>query len=181
MIDTDAIEAESSLLRIQKVCKVLNILMKVVFAIVCACWIFVMGSMLVSLTTSWTSGTVGDVGVANLLLCLAYGAIIAVMFFAFVGVFSDVSKGATPFTLKQVKRLRLIAILLVVYALLDFVITYNSVLFQMDTLNSGYVSTSGSAIVTVNFAPLIAAAVVFAFSFVFKYGVLLQEFSDDTV
>ncbi len=39
----------------------------------------------------------------------------------------------------------------------------------------------GNAIVAFNFAPLVAAAVVFAFSFVFKYGVLLQEFSDETL
>lgn len=34
---------------------------------------------------------------------------------------------------------------------------------------------------TLNLFPIVAAAVVFAFSFVFKYGVLLQEFSDDTL
>ena len=44
-----------------------------------------------------------------------------------------------------------------------------------------YIVDSENAIIPINFAPFIAAAVVFAFSFVFKYGVLLQEFSDETL
>ena len=82
--------------------------------------------------------------------------------------------------MSQVKRLRIIAVLLLLYAVLDMVATNAMAVMQIDVINSGYISTN-SAIVTVNFTPFIAAAVVYAFSFVFKYGVLLQEFSDETL
>ena len=43
------------------------------------------------------------------------------------------------------------------------------------------VNLGDSSLFAIDFAPLIAAAVLFAFSFVFKYGVLLQELSDETL
>ena len=81
----------------------------------------------------------------------------------------------------QVKRLQIIALLLLAYAVLDFVTAYNSASLQLQAINSGFISTNDSAILTLNFSPLIASAAVYAFSFVFKYGVLLQEFSDDVI
>lgn len=52
---------------------------------------------------------------------------------------------------------------------------------QANGVNAGYISTNSDTIVSIYFAPFIIAAVVFAFSFVFKYGVLLQKFSDETL
>ena len=178
MIDPDAAEAEKSLDKIKGICKVLNVVMRTLFVILLIFWCISTGSMIFSLMGPEPANGIGPLNVA---LCFAYGAVIAVMFFMFIGMFSDVSKESSPFTLSQVKRLRMIALMLLAYALLDFAGAYNSALLQLDTLNSGYITANSSAIVMVNFAPFIAAAVVFAFSFVFKYGVLLQEFSDDTV
>ena len=80
-----------------------------------------------------------------------------------------------------VKRLRLIAGLLAIYAIVDVVISGHIGLVQYAGLNSGYVSTGGNEIIPINLAPIIGASVAFAFSFVFQYGVLLQELSDDTI
>ncbi|MEG0016407.1 MAG: hypothetical protein RR747_07480, partial [Gordonibacter sp.] len=90
-------------------------------------------------------------------------------------------KGESPFVMAQVKRLRIVAGLLLVYAVIDSAVSFNTTLIQYGAMNYGYVSTNDSAIIAINFTPFAAAAVIFAFSFVFKYGVLLQEFSDDTV
>ena len=75
----------------------------------------------------------------------------------------------------------MISCLLLLYAVLDSAITLNTAAMQLETFNSGYISTNESTVLTLNFAPFVAAAVVYAFSFVFKYGVLLQEFSDETL
>ena len=67
------------------------------------------------------------------------------------------------------------------YAVIDFAVTANAAIFKYDELVSGYVSTTGNEIIPINLAPIFGAGVMFAFSFVFKYGVLLQEFSDETL
>lgn len=177
----EAMKAEDSLNNIQRVCKLLRIVMSIIFVVLCIFWLISTGSMIFSFLNVGPGSHADNIGPLNIILSFAYGGIIAVMYFIFISMFSDVLRGESPFTLAQVKRLRLIAGTLVVYALLDFIGACNNALFQIHTLNSGYISTSDSAIVMINFTPLLAAAVVFAFSFIFKYGVLLQEFSDDTL
>ena len=71
--------------------------------------------------------------------------------------------------------------MLLLYAAVDFLITANTSFLQLDGLNSGYASTNDNTIIPINLVPLIASAVIFAFSFVFEYGVLLQEFSGETL
>ena len=60
-----------------------------------------------------------------------------------------------------------------VYAVLEVVLT-GVVPFMAGGVDEGFIPT-------LNLFPFVASAVVFAFSFVFKYGVLLQEFSDETI
>ena len=177
----DIEKTNKSLSKFSKVCKYMSIVLKFIFVVFCLCWLFAAGLMLFSIFNPNEFSVVDDANITKLILNVFYGIIIAVMFIIFISMFSDAANGETPFTLGQVKRLRLISLMLVAYALLDFVIAYNSALMQINTFNSGYVSTNGSAVLPLDFAPMIAAAVVFAFSFVFKYGVLLQEFSDETL
>ncbi|MEG0417659.1 hypothetical protein [Gordonibacter sp.] len=181
MQDYDEIETEKSLLNLNKICRFLSFLMKVFFALFCVGWLLAFSLNVASLVNPDLFGAKETAGVLGPILCFAYGVIVVPMFLALIGMFTDVAKGNSPFTLAQTKRLRVISGMLVLYFLVDFAIAFNSAMLQLDALNSGYFSTNSSAILTLNFAPLIVAAVVFAFSFVFKYGVLLQEFSDDTV
>lgn len=173
-------QARVSIGKIKKVCRVLDMLMKVIFVILTICWFFSLGSMLLSIANPNFFST-SSASLMDIVLCVFFGVTIAAMFFVFAGMFSDVAKEESPFTLTQVKRLRIIATLLAVYAIIDIAASYNSAFLQLSTINAGYVSTDGSAIMKIDFAPFVASAVVFAFSFVFKYGVLLQEFSDETL
>lgn len=75
----------------------------------------------------------------------------------------------------------IIAGLLLLYSIVDFGVTLNTISFQSGSLSSGYVSTNSNVIIPINLAPIFGAAVTFAFSFVFKYGILLQEFTDETL
>ncbi|OUO88612.1 hypothetical protein B5F40_12185 [Gordonibacter sp. An230] len=181
MLDVELEEANNSLQKTRKICNCISVGLKVVFGLICIYWILVVGAMLLSM---FNPGLViaqdGRISFFSILLYLAYGFIIASLFVVFISIFSNTAKGETPFAMSQVKRLRIIAALLLLYAILDMVATNAVAVMQIDIINSGYISTN-SAIVTVNFTPFIAAAVVYAFSFVFKYGVLLQEFSDETL
>lgn len=176
MLDNEMGETQDSLFKIKRICHKINILMWVVFAVLSISWLVSVGSIIAALLEA-SNGAL----LLKLILCIAYGAVVATMFVAFSRVFLEVSKGDSPFTLTQVKRLRVIAALLVVYGVLDNAITNCVALMQANGVNAGYISTNSDTIVSIYFAPFIIAAVVFAFSFVFKYGVLLQKFSDETL
>lgn len=177
----DIIEAETSLSRVYKACKSIDILIKVAFVVFCVAWLFSTFFMAYSLFNPEMQAEVNELNVFRVFLHLAYGFVIAFIFAIFIGIFSDVAKGNSPFVMKQVKRFRLIALLFVVYAVLDFLISSNNILMQFGGMVSGYVSTNDSAIVSVNVMPLVFAGIFFALSFVFQYGVLLQDFSDEAI
>ena len=177
MLNSDLQEAEQSLKNIRKVCSFINIALKVVFGLFCLYWLVVIGST----TYAYVIDATEKPNLSLSFLYFAHGLVIATLLIIFIGIFSDAVKGRSPFAMIQVRRLRIIAGLLIVYAVIDFVVTSNAAIFQYDNLVSGYVSTTGNEIIPINLAPIFGAAVVFAFSFVFKYGVLLQEFSDETL
>ena len=173
-------QAEDSMQRIVRACKVLSTIIKIIFAVLCVYWVFTTCFMVYTVFTDPT-GSSGGLDFLRIVLHLAYIAVIVALFVVINGMFTDVAKGQTPFAMVQVKRLSIISVLLVAYCVLDIAITSNNALLQYSGLNTGFVSTNENVIIPVNFSPLIAAAIVFAFSFVFKYGVLLQEFSDETL
>lgn len=168
---------EQSFHKIRAICRASRLLFSAIFVILLVYWL-VSTTMLFS--TVFSHGA-SEFDYFKIALCIAYGVVVSTMFIVFVGLFSDVVKGNSPFTMLQVKRLRIIASVLLIYALLDAVMTNAPMLLQANGVLAGYAPMGGNAIVAFNFAPLVAAAVVFAFSFVFKYGVLLQEFSDETL
>lgn len=126
--------------------------------------------------SSFDSNSINNVGYLNLPALVMYVfscAVMAVTCVTLIKIFSDASKGCSPFTMIQVRRLRLMAAALLVYAILEFAITYCSSFARQDW--------AGPSVATVDLFAIIAAAVVFAFSFVFKYGILLQKLSDETL
>lgn len=181
MSGEDIVEAENSLTRVHKVCRLIGIVVKVIFAIFCVCWLSTIGMMIYSLILPGAESVSDDVSVIRIVLYFAHGFAIALIFVVFIGIFTDAVKGQSPFVMKQVKRLRLIAGLLIIYAIVDVFVSGQVGLIQHGGLDSGYVSTGGNEIIPINLAPIIGASVAFAFSFVFQYSVLLQELSDETL
>lgn len=176
MICEEDIETRESLFKVNKVCQRISTLLKILFVIFCACWIFAAFFMALSFSSQEY-----DRIIVNVVLHLIRGLVIAALFVVLIGMFSDAARGESPFKMDQVKRLRLISCFLVIYGILEMIFSVNAAVTYYEGINAGFFSTDDSAIITVNFAPFIAAAVVFAFSFVFKYGVLLQEFSDESI
>ncbi len=180
MLDKGDRETSDALTRANKVCRFINIALKATSLVFIVFWLIAAGIMIYPLIGP-DSNSSGYSSFLAPFLFIGQGVSIAAMLIVFIKILSDVSKGESPFTMMQVKRLRMIAGLLLLYGFLDFAVSLNTAAAQLSGLDAGYISVSGNAIVFLNFSPLIAAAVVFAFSFVFKYGVLLQELSDDTL
>lgn len=181
MSDANIDTTDDSLQRIGKVCRRINIVMRVAFLVFCILWVFATCLIIYSLIESGQFFSDFGASIFRIVLYVIYAVIIVSLFACILGLFSDVAKGESPFSMRQVKRLRLISCVLVAYTICDYLISWNSLVFQVAGVETGYISTTGNSIMPINVGPLIAAAVVFAFSFVFKYGVLLQEFSDDTL
>ena len=181
MLDPDEIEARKSLLKLKVLCKRISVVLIIALAILCVCWVFAISSMVISQINAETVNVRNDLNTLNIVMYLVRAMIIVALFSVFIRIFFGAARGESPFTMNQVRRLRIISALLLAYALVDLGISCNNTLIQFDLMNYGYVSTSDSAIVPLNLGPFLAAAIVFAFSFVFKYGVLLQEFSDETL
>lgn len=173
--------AQSSLTKTNRICKLSCVVMKIVFVIFCLWWGASTILMCLALINPNVFVAVSDINFFGIALYLADGVVIAVMLVVFIMIFSDTSKGQSPFVMKQVKRLRIIALMLVLYAVFDSAISFNASFLHFSWSMANFISVGNNPFTTINFAPLIAAAVLFAFSFVFKYGVLLQELSDETL
>lgn len=95
----------------------------------------------------------------------------------------DVSKGETPFSLKQVKRIRWIALLILADVILSALFSPGVIgMISAGTLDMGYMATSQTSnFVSINVSELFFAGVLLCLSLVFQYGMLLQKFSDETL
>lgn len=183
MLNEEAVTTNASLNQVIRVCRGLCLSIKIIFVVICVFWFIAAGSMVWSLANEGILGSGSNSNVFSLILHIARGAIVVVLYLILVHIFEDTIHGKSPFTMKQVGRLKSAALALVVYAVLGMILGYCSALLQMNGFSSGYIPSEGSenVIMTIDFSPLIAAAAVFAFSYVFKYGVLLQELSDETL
>lgn len=181
MAISEILETQNSLTKVNKICKFICGLIKFVFVIFCVWWLLSSGLLFFSVFNSGGSDHTGVTSLIALALYIADGVVVAVIFVSIIKIFSDPSRGQSPFSMKQVYRSRLISLMLVLYTVLNTV--FNWLITSSPNLwNYGQgVQLGDSSLFAIDFAPLIAAAVLFAFSFVFKYGVLLQEFTDDTL
>lgn len=113
------------------------------------------------------------------------GAIILLIFAGLVSAIRHVGKSTTPFEKKQVKRIHLLAFLLLIYAILDsFFAEHLFALFLLGLQDIGYNGISSIVfdrpwfIPELNIGAFVAAIVVWCISLVFEYGIELQLDSD---
>jgi hypothetical protein len=107
---------------------------------------------------------------------------------AFIGIatliLQDISKGETPFSRKQSKRIRLIAYLMLAQVILELLVTTVTTTLYPDglvVLSYYRISSSSTPTTYIDFGMLISAIVCYCISLAFEYGVLLQRDSDDFV
>ena len=105
---------------------------------------------------------------------------------AFIGIAAlilrDISKGETPFSRKQSKRIRLIAYLM--FAQIVFKLLFSTAITGLYPdglvfLGFYHIPSSSAPTVYLDFMELIFAIICYCISLVFEYGVLLQSNSDN--
>lgn len=116
---------------------------------------------------------------------IADGVIILLIFVGLIMAIRQIRKTGSPFEKKQVRRMRLLAFLLLLYAILDSLFADH--LFAFFMLGLQDIGHSGvSSIVfdrpwfipEINIGAFVAAVVVWCISLVFEYGIELQHDSD---
>ncbi|WP_172136173.1 DUF2975 domain-containing protein [Adlercreutzia sp. ZJ473] len=117
--------------------------------------------------------------VVDALLVVAQAFCFVLPLWILSNVCQEVSRGISPFSMAQVKRMRIVVGMIVTFAVIDFFLEPCSVLFNCNGIMlGGYVH---AYVYKVNMAAVVAALALFLLSFVFKYGVMLQSVSDDVI
>lgn len=176
MLGNEAQETERSLAKTNKTCKLICILIKIVFGLLCAWWLISISAMVCSLLNLEIFQELGTATPLALFVYVVSGFVMATICIVLIQVFGDASRGQSPFTMTQVKRLRIVSFSLIAYAILELLMNNSAPFIQ-----SGFILGAAEGAATINLFPIVSAAVIYAFSFVFKYGVLLQKLSDETL
>lgn len=119
--------------------------------------------------------------VVDLVEVLFTGAIATLVFLVLGLFFRDISKKETPFSLNQVKRMKLLSLLFVGYGIVDLIVSMSFASIElMEGFGVVYASTSSTpeTTVSVNITAFVAAIVAYALSMAFEYGIELQRQSD---
>ena len=89
----------------------------------------------------------------------------------------------TPFTEKQADRLRFIAFLALMFALLEFAFTLGVTFEVVPRIGYDVIVNRGSTepVISINVGVLVFSAIMYSLSAIFRYAALLQQLSDETV
>lgn len=177
---------QTSLIRVKKWCRVFSIILKTILILFFLAIIVLLALMLFSALSndSSISPITSDVALLDIVRILILYTMIATTLITGSKILTDAAKGHSPFAQTQVKRIRIIAFALFVYAILDALVSPGFIsLFQSDTMSIGVQSLpdSENVIIPINLGALSAAGGFFCLSLVFEYGVLLQQLSDETL
>lgn len=180
MIGDEIRHLERSFEKIKKICVVIR---------------FVCAAMLVVLPVAWCvlililfPGIIGDGLDAGEAVRLTYiiVAFVLVETFTYIvfKIFLDIVRGETPFTLKQITRIKVAALLVFVFALVDMVISssfsFSGELLGLD-LVFDHAGSSDSNTININLGLVLMSVGLYCVSAIFEYGVLLQQISDETL
>lgn len=101
-----------------------------------------------------------------------------VLLYVAVAVFRDVAESQSPFSIAQAKRLKVLAVLLLTYAVIEAVISVGPFHATVGIVDIDYI-TAPSLYLDIKL--VIASIACFCLSYVFRYGALLQWLQDETL
>ncbi len=171
-------ELESSMSKVRRSCKYLKYICMVCLIVFSVAWAALVGVMVFSSKTQVSSSELREV-----VYVICCGLMVILLLFAAARSFSDIVNGESPFTMKQVNRFRFAALLLVLLAIVDAILSTNF-LYGFDVAGFNVAAYGGhemgQAKVNVNMMLLFFSAMLFGVSVLFRYGVLLQRLTDET-
>lgn len=183
MSSKEAQELERSIARMRKICKVIRVLCLVCLISFSLVWIVFVCLLMHNAVTNQTT----SIGLIDIATLLVFGTFVCLLLVIAFRAFSDIVSGESPFTFKQVKRLRLLGAILLAYTAAEILLSAVPIAFSsgVEVFGLPFViagaGSTDSPTIDVNALALIMSAMCFGFSVIFKYGVLLQQQSDDTL
>lgn len=174
--------AKASLQRLESIAKPLYIALRGIMAVFIVGWVLLFLAFFISLATS-------GIGLPGLAGHFLYA--VPVMVFAFLNVyilyvigsiFGSIRHGDTPFTMRVSRQIKAVSFLLLASFLLEaFVSAIPFDGYSLGIMRIGLARQEGGVVANLSVSTLIASVIGFVLSYVFKYGALLQQLSDDTV
>lgn len=164
---------EQSLKHASHVCRVINVMLTVLL----------IGAGLIWLTALVMSfAQLGAAGFDGMSL-VAYIVLYGVLVLGVLLIFKDAVNSETPFTEKQADRLRFIAFLALMFALLEFAFTLGVTFEVVPRIGYDVIVNRGSTepVISINVGVLVFSAIMYSLSAIFRYAALLQQLSDETV
>jgi hypothetical protein len=169
--------------KVRRVCRLACVLLRILFIALVSVWLLQLLLSLSSFMFPHAFKWLNDFEISIPLDFLVLGFLPA----AFIGIatliLQDISRGETPFSEKQSKRIRLIAYLMFARVVLESLLLVVITALYPDGLIflSYYASESSTPVIYLDFGALISAIVCYCISLAFEYGALLQRDSDDFV
>ena len=180
----DINKTEESLSRLKRTSRIIRTLLKFSFFLFCLLWVVALIILTALLVNPQIVPGADAANGITLLFVGAMGGLIAFILRVAFLVFDDVSKGESPFTKRQVKRIRWVAYALLIYAVIDMLFpTGEAFLMQEGNFHFAYSVTNGpnNPSISINVGALATAIIFYCLSLVFEYGTLLQQLSDETL
>lgn len=179
MVGQEAKEINAALGRISKTCNAISLICLAVFGLFGIFWTVELFSSVFELVSEGTN----DIGLMIFFDTLVNGAgIILLLLVAFI-FFKQAAHGNTPFSAKQIKRIRIAGIVLLIIALfqcfLSLYYSYDAILFD---LKAGFIVDAifNETFIEYDLVTLALGLFLFGLSVMFEYGMLLQRLSDET-
>lgn len=176
MNSTDEVNLKQSLEKASRACKIIRVILAIVAAIAAvglAAAISVLGFQCVNLGG----------GFALLLYTIVYGVLILTFLYMMICMFSDIVKGGKPFSVRQARRLQIIALVALLFVVLELIFSYGMAYEVIPSAGIDILINNGASEPTVNLniGMLVFSGIMYSLSAIFRYAALLQQLSDDTV
>lgn len=156
---------------------------RVRWVLICATVLFACGwgiSLIVLVIDCVEHGPLSFVSLAYL---LCYGSLVLAVFMVMLQAFSDVFRGGKPFSLPQADRLSFIALVALVFVVVELLFTAGLSYDLIPEYGYSMVINDGNSEPTINLniGMLVFSAIMYSLSAIFRYAALLQQLSDETV
>lgn len=172
-------ELEASLSNAGRVCKRLKIISLVCFIAFLVATILLLFLMIADDATRGFDAQ----NLKSMLYVLLYGAVILRLLFVAYRSFSDVVNGESPFTMKQICRLRNASLLLFALVAIDAFLS-TGFIYSIDAGGIGLAALGNFGTdqnqIRINAMAVFFAIILYGIAALFRYGVLLQRLTDET-
>lgn len=164
---------EQSLKHASHVCRVINVMLTVLL----------IGAGTALVMSFAQLGAAGFDGMSLVAYIVLYGVLVLGVLAMLKLIFKDAVNSETPFTEKQADRLRFIAFLALMFALLEFAFTLGVTFEVVPRIGYDVIVNRGSTepVISINVGVLVFSAIMYSLSAIFRYAALLQQLSDETV